>query len=253
MYKKMKDSEGTSSSYRISQADHRSFVELVLLPACHQAFDTSVVPVPLSYEAAAYYGLNKSVPVRRAEVDQIIQEMRRILEENEVLGELFGDFFFVSWAYGVKARFGTNGTYQDALGDFGFEWDQVNARNLFLEVGVNFSAPMAELTGLWHTGGGPSFDNILDQVLEADVPRNASSYRHDVFADFKDLGGFKFSTKRGRIHMVQAYGHWKAPFFNRSWKTNRHSFEFKAIDVLRGKDGYVKSVVSWTNTTLFFN
>ncbi|CEJ03078.1 hypothetical protein RMCBS344292_17068 [Rhizopus microsporus] len=115
--------------------------------------------------------------MRRAEADRLIQEMRGVLDENEVLGELFGDFFFVSWAYGVKARFGTNGTYQDALGDFGFEWDQVNPLNLFLEVDVSFSAPVSRLTGLWHTCGASFFDNVLDQVLEADVPHYGAQNR----------------------------------------------------------------------------
>lgn len=184
----MKDSEETNPSYRVSQEDHRSFVNLVLLPASRQAFDTSVVPVPLSFDAAGYYGLDKSVPVRRAEVDRLIEEMRRVLGQNDVLNDLFGDFFFVTWAYGVKARFGTDGNYEDALADFGFEWDQVNPLNFFLEVGVNFSAPAPGLTGLWHTGGASSFGNILDQILEADVPRSASTYRHDEFAHFKDLG-----------------------------------------------------------------
>jgi hypothetical protein len=240
----MKDSEETNPSYRVPDAEHRSFVNLVLLPACSQAFDTSVVPVPLSFDAAAYYGLNKSVPIRRAEFRRLVQEMRHVLDGNDVLSDLFGDFFFVTWAYGVKARFGMDGTYEDALGDFGFEWDQVDPRNLFLEVAVNFSAPAPGLTGLWHTGGTSSFDNILGQVLEPDVPRISSAYRHDVFAHFNDLGGFKFSTKRGPIHMVQAYGHCKTPFFNRSLKTDRHSFEFEAIDILRGKKRYLKPIVS---------
>jgi hypothetical protein len=246
----MKDSEDSNPSYRVTDADHKSFVELVLLPACRQAFDTSVVPVPLSFEAAGYYGLNKSVPIRRAELDCLVDAMRRVLDGNQVLSDIFGDFFFVTWCYGVKARFGLGCTYEDALNDFGFEWDQVNPQNLFLEVGVNFSAPAPGLTGLWHTGGASSFDNVLDQVLAADVPRNASAYRHDSFAHFKDLGGFKFSTKRGHIHMVQAYGHCKTPFYNRSMTSNRHSFEFEAADVFHGKAQYPKFVVSLTNNAL---
>lgn len=262
------DSDDSGKKYSISMDKMEFFLNSILLPAMQEAAATASNAehlIPLSVQNEKFKRRNvmgqfktSSTYVREDMLAPFVQNMNEIIANNHQSEEYrqFGEFFFYSFAFGTKVIFHVQDVSSEVDFDAAFmaaitdiNWSRVNLnKDVVFDFAVNIAkAPTAtgeEFTGLWTaadaSGRGvgswsKSFDTLRNRLLmqggflnTTTVPN--SRYRHNMFALFRSIDGFRYNPLATEIlttnedgsgggqaplhfSSMQAYHTIKSPFY----------------------------------------
>ncbi|SAM04500.1 hypothetical protein [Absidia glauca] len=192
---------------------------------------------------------------RFRDLKKAIHLMRQMIGERENLA-VYQDFFFVSYAHGLKCPVTKLSDFSKA---FKNEIDMAVAHGETSKLYLDYAIEMlpsdgSNVCGVWLNNAFPSVGDIKCHMAALSpffpsVELAASKYRYDGVLGFRSLAGCGYKASPSvdgsgelGVHSVKMYSSFKRPFFHRNSGGSGHTKDLSAYDVWayeRRAEGYI--------------
>ena len=161
--------------------------------------------------------------------------MHKIIGSNAELHKMFGDFFFISKAIGLKMPFKTSefGLWPTYCQDL--DWSKINEKDTLIDIGFEYHyLGIVPITLLWRTTDLLKIikhEEIIQHFWGNDAKLCKSKYRLHTFMHSRNLGGFQYEASPkaqpkipGIVKMI-AYHKIKQPFYDCKPNSDRYGVD----------------------------